>query len=82
MFCKKVVFKNFTKFIEISSVGVLFLVKLQACNFVKKYPMKLSSDFSEIFKNIYFYKTPPVAASVFLYFILQNISINIGYINI
>ena len=37
-----------------------------SCNFIKKTPTKVfSSEVSEIFKNTFFYRTPPVAASVY-----------------
>ena len=37
---------------------------LQACNFIKKSPTQvLSYQYCEIFKNTFFYRTPPVAAS-------------------
>ena len=44
---------------------VYFLIKL-AYNFIKKETLEqvFSCEFSEIFKNTYFYKTPLVAASV------------------
>ena len=35
------------------------------CNFIKKIPTQVfSCEICEVFKNIFFYKTPPVAASV------------------
>ena len=44
-----------------------FLIKLQtsACNFIKKETLAqvFSCEFCEISKNIFFYRTPPVAAS-------------------
>ena len=45
----------------------LFLIELQttACNFIKGETLAqfLYYEFSESFKNIFFYRTPPVAAS-------------------
>ena len=37
----------------------------QTCNFIKKETLALvlSCEFCEIFKNTYFHRTPPVAAS-------------------
>ena len=49
---------------ENTSARVSFLIKLQvACNFIKKEALALvfSCEFCKIFKNIFFYKTPPVA---------------------
>ena len=47
---------------------VLFLIKLQteACNFIKKETLTkvFSSEFCEVFKNTFSYRTFPVAASV------------------
>ena len=44
-----------------------FLIKLrtQACNFIKKDTLAqvFSCEFCEIFKDSYFYRSPPVAAS-------------------
>ena len=47
---------------------VSFLVMPQACNFIKKETLTqvFSCEFSKVFKNNIFYKTPPVAASDFL----------------
>ena len=46
---------------------VSFLIKLQAetCNFILKKALAqaFSCEFSEIFKNTFFYKTPPMVAS-------------------
>ena len=41
-----------------------FLIKLQACNFIKETVAQVfSSEFCEISKNTHSYRTPPVAAS-------------------
>ena len=42
----------------------MFLIP-ETCNFIKKDPLALvfSYEFCEIFKNIFFYRTPPEAAS-------------------
>ena len=50
---------------ENTCVGVSFLIKLQACNFVKKETLTQMSScqFCEIFKNTFFYRTSPVTAS-------------------
>ena len=46
------------------SSGVLYKTE-QACNFIKKEVLAqvLSNEFCEIFKNTFFYRTPPVATS-------------------
>ena len=43
-----------------------FLIKLQACNFIKKESLvqAFSCEFGEISKKTFFYRTPLVAASV------------------
>ena len=50
---------------ENSFVAVCFLIKLQACNLIQKVPptQLFSCEFCEIFKNVFFYRTPLVAAS-------------------
>ena len=58
--------KNFTISTEKNTcVRVSFLTKLQ-CNFIKKETLTevFSCKYCEIFKNSFFYRTPPVAASV------------------
>ena len=42
-----------------------FLIKSQACNFIKKEALAqvFSCEFCEISKNTFSYRTPPVAAS-------------------
>ena len=51
VFCEKGVLRNFAN-------------SPQACNFIKKEALTqvFSCKFCEIFKNIFFYRTPPVAA--------------------
>ena len=63
----KVVLKNFAKFTEKYLCQSLFLINLrQSCIFIEKETLAkmFSCEFCEIFKNIFFYKTPLVAASV------------------
>ena len=57
VFCQKGVLKNFSKF----TVKHLCL----ACNFIKKETLAqvFSCEFRENFKNTFFNRTPPVAAS-------------------
>ena len=54
LFCKKDVLENFIKF-----------TGKQACNFIEKETLTqvFSCEFCEIFKNTFFHRTPPVAAS-------------------
>ena len=54
-----------------------FLIKLQASfsiNYIEKETLVqvFSSDFCEIFKNIFFYRTPPVAASKKILNVLES----------
>ena len=55
---------------ENTCARVSFFIKLQAaaCNFIKKETLAqvFSCEFCEISKNTFFYRTPPVAASVYL----------------
>ena len=55
----------------------IFLIKLQlsACNFIKKEALAqvLSCELNEIFKKIFFRRTPLVAASEYLYLFLVKI---------
>ena len=66
---KKGVLKNFAKFTGNHLCHSLFLDKVagQVCNLFKKKTLAqaLSCKFCEIFKNAFFCRTPPVAASVF-----------------
>ena len=68
MFCKKGVFRNFAKFTGKHLCQSLFFNKVagEACNFIKKETLVqlFSCEFCEISKNTFFYRTPPVAASV------------------
>ena len=59
VFSKNIVLKNFASFL------------IKACNFIKKESLAqvFSCEFCEIFKNTYFYRTPPMATTV------DNISI-------
>ena len=54
---------------ENTCARISFLIKLQAlaCNVIKKETLALlsSCEFREIFKNTFFYRTPPVAAFVY-----------------
>ena len=60
LFCKKGVLRNLAK----STV-----LKSQACNFIKieTLPQAFSSEFCEIFKITFSYRTSPVAASTEVY---------------
>ena len=51
---------------ENTCARVSFLIKLQACNFIKKETLAqvFSCEFCEISKNTFFHRTPLVAASV------------------
>ena len=69
-YSQKGVLKHFTKF-----KGKHLCQSCQSasvCNFIKKETLTqvLSYEFCEIFKNTFFYRIPPVAASGFLVFIL------------
>ena len=56
VFYEKGVLKNFAKFTWKHLSQSLFLIKLQACNFIKKDTLSqvFSCEFSVIFKNIFF----------------------------
>ena len=60
VFCKKGVLRNFAQFIGLRS---------QACNFIKIETLAqvFFSEFCEISKNTFSYRTPPVAASAEVY---------------
>ena len=70
VFCKKGVLKNLTKFTRKHLSQSLFFntvagLSLFAATLLKKTLAQLfSSEFWEISKNTFFYRTPPVAASV------------------
>ena len=64
MFFNVGVLENFAIFTGKHLYWSLFLIKLQACNFVKKTPTQVfSCPYCEIFRTSFFYRTPPVAAS-------------------
>ena len=70
---RKGVLRNFAKFTEKHLCQSLFLIKLQACNFIKKEALVqvFSCEFCEISKNTFSYRTPPAAASdLCCYFVL------------
>ena len=56
VFCKKSVFKNFIKFTGNACARISFLIKLHACNFIKKETLAqvFSCEFFKIFKNTLF----------------------------
>ena len=60
---KKVFLKISQDSLENTRVGVSFLIRLQACNFIKKETATqvFSCKFCKIFKNIFFFRTPPGA---------------------
>ena len=64
---KKVFFKILRNLYENTCAIASFLIRLQAeaCNFTNKETLAqvFFSEFCEIFKNTFFYRTPPVAAS-------------------
>ena len=70
--CSVNVLRNFAKFTGKHLYQRLFLNKVVdlACNFIKKESLAqvFSSEFCEIFKNIFFYRTPHVAASKIIVF--------------
>ena len=51
---------------ENTCAGVSFLIKLEVCNFIKKETVAqvFSCEFCEVSKKTFFYRTPPVDASV------------------
>ena len=68
VFCEKGDVRNFAKFTGKHLCQSLFFNKVagQARNFIKKETLAqvFSREFCEIYKNTFFYSTPPVAASV------------------
>ena len=69
VFCKKVFLEISKNSQENTGARASFLIKSQACSFIKKDALAqvfLSSEFYEIFKNTFSYRIPPVAASVCL----------------
>ena len=66
VFYKKGVLRNFARITGKHRARVSFLIKLQAaCNFIRKETLAqvFSYEICEISKNIFSYRTPPVAAS-------------------
>ena len=66
VFCKKGVLKNFTKFTGKFTKFTGKHLSLQACNFIKRETLAqvlFSCEFCENFKNTFFHRTHPVAAS-------------------
>ena len=65
MFFKINALKNFPNFTAKPLCWSLFFIKLQACIYTKEtLTQAFSCEIYEMFKNIFFYKTPTVAASV------------------
>ena len=64
VFSKKVI-KNFTKFTAKHLCRIIFLIRLQTCNFIKKeIPTQMfSCEFCETFKSRFISRTPLVDAS-------------------
>ena len=64
--CKKGVLRNFRKFTGKHQCQSVIFNKVAGHNFIKKETLALvfSCEFCEIFKNAFFYRPPPVAASV------------------
>ena len=65
VFCEKGVLGNLAKFTGKHLCQRLFFNKLFLSK--KRLTQVLSCECFEIFKNTFFYRTPPVAASVYLY---------------
>ena len=67
--CKKGVFKNFENFTGKQLCRGLFFNKVAgaACSFIKKETLAqaFSCKFCEIFKNTFFYRTPPAASGYY-----------------
>ena len=67
VFCEKGVFRSFAKFTGKHLCQSLFLINFQAstCNFTKNETLTqvFSCEFCKISKNMFSYRTPPVAAS-------------------
>ena len=63
VFCKKGVLRNFAKFSG-KHLRQSFFLQPEAYNFIKKETLAhvFSCEFCDISKNIFFYRTPPVAA--------------------
>ena len=73
---KKVVLKDFAKFTGKHLCQSLVFTKVtgETCNFINKENLAqvFSSEFCEIFKNIFLYGTPPLAASGLLLWSLSR----------
>ena len=63
--CKMVFLEISKNLWEYTCARVSFLIKLQACKFIKKETLAqlFSREFCEISKNTFSYRAPPVAAS-------------------
>ena len=73
MFWKKGFLRNFVKFTgKYLFQSLLFNKVAGPCNFIQKETVAqvFSYEFCEISRNTFFYRTPPVAASVFVIFIV------------
>ena len=72
---KEVFLEILQKSQENTCARVSFLIKLQACNFVKKETLATAfpCEFCEISRNTFSYKTPPVAASVLWSYLAPNL---------
>ena len=72
VFCEKGVLKVLQNSHENTGASVSFLTKLQAeaeaCNFIEKETVAhmFSCEFCKFSKNTFLYRTPPVAASIFI----------------
>ena len=65
-FLKKVFVESFALFTEKYLCWSFFLIKLQACNLIKKRIQHVfSCEYCEIFKNSFLYRTSLVAASAY-----------------
>ena len=64
VFCKKMLLEILQNSQEDTCARVYFLIGPQACNFIKKQALAqvFFCEFCEISKNIFSYRTPPVAA--------------------
>ena len=68
-FCKEGVLKNFAKFTGKHLLQRIFLNKgcrPQVCHFIEKETLTqaFSCELCEVFKSVFFYRTPPVTASI------------------
>ena len=69
MFFKICVLKNFASFTKTTVVKSLFdkVARLRPATLLKRDSKVFSSEISNIFRSTYFYRAPPVAASISLY---------------